>query len=452
MAAASATEADRHDLERALLEEVDRLPEKYRAPIVLCYLEGLTHEAAARRLSWPIGSVEGRLARARGLLRSRLTRRGWALAIGLLGASVSAGTVSAAVPVALAKATVQAALRYTAGRAAAVAAGVVPEAIAGFSQGALRTMLLTRMSLAKVLVGACVVVTAAGGFAFQATGAKREDASGSGAQGVDARLKSIAQLRREIEQILQQNDRSVVLSSRGKTGLSIELHLQYPQQLDEAQPIMEAMHKLGPIGVIEAMTIKKSTQSAPGGSTPILQGGVTPSLHSRTPDKPDGQLSEVERALDRVIQVLEHHQRAPDGPPIVAADTGFVTYVDYERREVLVNITRRQGARPQMTMSIFESAIPGIPTSKPKGMIELIEVGEQFSTARILKTNNPIEPIRVGDISTAAPEARLPAPQGEQEAATDTATSAKERRLTVLQRKLDQILEAVEGLKRDRRR
>src|SRR5262249_7346974 len=81
-----ATEEDRPDLELALLEEVDRLPEKYRLPIVLCYLEGLTHEAAARRLSWPVGTVEGRLARARGLLRSRLTRRGLAPAIGLLAA------------------------------------------------------------------------------------------------------------------------------------------------------------------------------------------------------------------------------------------------------------------------------------------------------------------------------------------------------------------------------
>jgi RNA polymerase sigma factor (sigma-70 family) len=52
------TEEDRYDRERALLEEVDRLPEKYRVPIVLCYFEGLTHQAAARRLSWPVGTVE----------------------------------------------------------------------------------------------------------------------------------------------------------------------------------------------------------------------------------------------------------------------------------------------------------------------------------------------------------------------------------------------------------
>jgi len=77
---------------------------------------------------------------------------------------------------------------------------------------------------------------------------------------------------------------------------------------------------------------------------------------------------------------------------------GYVTYVDYERREVLINITRRQGARPQMKMSIFDARSPGIPTEKPKGTIEVTQVGEQFSTARIIDTKNPIDPIRVGDI------------------------------------------------------
>ena len=70
------------DRERTLIiqEEIGRLPEKYRAAVVLCYLEGLTHEMAAEHLGWPVGSVRSRLAWARERLRVRLTRRGVASA------------------------------------------------------------------------------------------------------------------------------------------------------------------------------------------------------------------------------------------------------------------------------------------------------------------------------------------------------------------------------------
>ena len=61
-------EAD-DDLERVLHEEIERLPERYRAPLVLCDLEGCTHEQAARHLGWPVGTVKSRQARGRERLR-----------------------------------------------------------------------------------------------------------------------------------------------------------------------------------------------------------------------------------------------------------------------------------------------------------------------------------------------------------------------------------------------
>ena len=63
-----------------LCAEVDRLPEPYRIPVLLCFFEGLTHAEAARRTGWPIGTVAGRLARAKELLARRLSHKGVGLA------------------------------------------------------------------------------------------------------------------------------------------------------------------------------------------------------------------------------------------------------------------------------------------------------------------------------------------------------------------------------------
>ncbi|AWM39645.1 ECF RNA polymerase sigma factor SigE [Gemmata obscuriglobus] len=78
--APDAPEPDR-DAERAVQEEVARLPESHRAPVLLCFFEGLTHAEAARRLGVPVGTVAGRIARAKEVLAVRLRRRGLSLAV-----------------------------------------------------------------------------------------------------------------------------------------------------------------------------------------------------------------------------------------------------------------------------------------------------------------------------------------------------------------------------------
>lgn len=76
---------------------------------------------------------------------------------------------------------------------------------------------------------------------------------------------------------------------------------------------------------------------------------------------------------------------------------GLITFVDYDRNEVRTDLTRTTGAREQMIMTIFDKAAPGLPTDKPKGTIELIQVGPNGSLARIVNTTSSTNPIRVGD-------------------------------------------------------
>ena len=87
---------EQDELAAVMHQELSRLPDRYRLPVVLCDLEGHTHAEAAKVLGWPIGSVSGRLSRAHALLRDRLTRRGVAPVVVLSACAAPAGAVGAA--------------------------------------------------------------------------------------------------------------------------------------------------------------------------------------------------------------------------------------------------------------------------------------------------------------------------------------------------------------------
>ncbi len=155
---------DREALAPIVQEEVNRLPEKYRTAVVLCYWEGLTHEQAAAQLGCPLGTVRSRIARARDLLHRRLTRRGVApmTIVSASGFDLAAiAPPTAAVPEAWATAAAQAAAGgnlATTVAASAPVAFLVHETLKGMLVMKLKT---TALCLMLIGTGAAGVILAA---------------------------------------------------------------------------------------------------------------------------------------------------------------------------------------------------------------------------------------------------------------------------------------------------
>ncbi len=134
--------------------ELDRLPERFRAPIVLCHLEGLTNEQAAGQLGLPLRTVQRRLEQGRERLKARLVRRG-------VASATCAGMLSMGPAVeAASEAWIEATVRAAAGLAAGRAVGAVASApVAALAQAVLTGSLLVRFSI----LAACVLVAASAG-------------------------------------------------------------------------------------------------------------------------------------------------------------------------------------------------------------------------------------------------------------------------------------------------
>jgi RNA polymerase sigma factor (sigma-70 family) len=144
-APAAATDADWLAL---LDQEIHRLPEKYRLPIVLCDLEGKTRKQAARTLGWPEGTLATRLQHGRALVQKRLARHGLPLSAGAVSL-VWAGAVTAeAVPAGLTGATVNIASLFEAGKAA----GLIPLNVLALAQGVLQAMTLSKVKSVTALI------------------------------------------------------------------------------------------------------------------------------------------------------------------------------------------------------------------------------------------------------------------------------------------------------------
>jgi RNA polymerase sigma factor (sigma-70 family) len=160
-AADPTTEADWNELRDVLDEELQRLPAKYHQPLRLCYLEGKSNEEAAQLLGWPKGSVQGRLARGRDLLRQRLSRRGVALSAGALGTILADRAAPAAVAAPLTEATVHGATRFAVGQATAA----LPAPVVALADEVLKGMMTAKL---RWLLAVVLLLALGGGVALYA--------------------------------------------------------------------------------------------------------------------------------------------------------------------------------------------------------------------------------------------------------------------------------------------
>jgi RNA polymerase sigma factor (sigma-70 family) len=161
------------ELAREVRAEVDRLADRYRRPILLCYFAGLTHEGAARQLGCPVGTVRSRLAWGRKQLRDRLIRRGFGLS-----AALAATPGRAAVPTSLLIRAARVGAREAAG---AVSAGAVVQA-----ERVVRAMFMTKLKGIAAALLTLTLVATGGGVLAQQQGENPASDSAAGTKGSEA--------------------------------------------------------------------------------------------------------------------------------------------------------------------------------------------------------------------------------------------------------------------------
>jgi RNA polymerase sigma factor (sigma-70 family) len=153
------------ELQQLLDDALQQVPAKYRAALVLCYLEGKTQEEAAQQFGCAVGTVKSWLVRGRKLLQARLVRRGVVLSAGSLATALTASAASAAVPALLVQPTLAAALQFGSGQ---TAAALVSARTAALVNTGLQLLVMGKLKAATPLLIALVLLCAGAAVAYQA--------------------------------------------------------------------------------------------------------------------------------------------------------------------------------------------------------------------------------------------------------------------------------------------
>jgi RNA polymerase sigma factor (sigma-70 family) len=210
-------------------EELARLPDKYRLPLVLCYYQGQSLEHAAQSLGWPLGTVAGRMSRARDKLRLQLERRGVTLTATAVAATLAERATSA-LPPDLSQQTLHTCLAWLSPEKS------VPASVLSLSQGVIQAMFWSKMKLASlVVIGLCLMAVSGrllwsqdgagdtGGKTGQTPTKDKNQITVIGKEVIDAKLKSLLKENESAYQVKIIQPMGVTLVLGGRVDVLVDI-------------------------------------------------------------------------------------------------------------------------------------------------------------------------------------------------------------------------------------
>jgi RNA polymerase sigma factor (sigma-70 family) len=321
------------ELRTILDEELARLPERHRAAIVLCELEGLSRREAALRLGVSEGTLSSRLARGKARLRERLTRRGLTVAAVTLTATLNQEAQAVSVPPALVDSTIRGATKVAAGLSLT---GVIPTSVTTLTEGVLKAMLIAKLNGAVLGVAALALISTGVGVLAQ-DGPSNDD-----------RLKTVERKLDRLLEILGRPNRPATAPAPSPLGAPIADPAGLPAPVAPPPPPSVPVVAAAPASVPRALVPAYPPVPPAQGVTapaaipapqpvPALHGPAAPRATSRSIDgrirSLEDRLSELERRfadLERRLPPVSRTHALPSRPRASVNDSADLAPIEAE--------------------------------------------------------------------------------------------------------------------------